>query len=391
MKSLKLSTFVQLLIIISLLIILGNLIPQKVKEVFYSISLTLKDLVLFVLPVLVFLCIFSGIISIKGKNAARFTIFLIGIVFLSNYIAVLIAYGVALLNLVNIDISVININSNNQLLPLWHINFPKLLSNNYSILLGFGLGIIVSFFSPSFIRKINSKVKYLISFFLETCFLQLLPIFILGFILKLKVEDALIQSLKFFLPLCILIILVYVLYIAILFAIVAEFNLYLWWRYIKNTMPAVAIGFSTMSSLIAIPLTINAAEKNTNSYSLSCLVIPTTVNIHTVGLAINIPLIALSILLGFGYELPSFITYTEFAVYFVLAQFGIAAVPGCGILFMIPLLESYLGFTSDMSAFIIAIYILFDPAETSTNILGNSALVILLRKFNRYIKMNIID
>jgi Na+/H+-dicarboxylate symporter len=178
------------------------------------------------------------------------------------------------------------------------------------------------------------------------------------------------------------------LYITLLFAIAAKFNFYLWWQYIKNTLPAAILGFSTMSSLIAMPLTMNATTKNTNSQDFSRLIIPTTVNIHTIGLAINIPLIALSILSNFDFKLPDFITYSEFAFYFVLAQFGVAAIPGCGILLMIPLLEKYLGFTDNMSALITAIYILFDPAETSTNILGNSALAILLSKYKKLFVRN---
>lgn len=53
---------------------------------------------------------------------------------------------------------------------------------------------------------------------------------------------------------------------------------------------------------------------------------------------------------------------------------------------MIPLLENYLGFTGEMSALIITIYILFDAAETSANILGNSALVITVSKATNFLK-----
>jgi len=99
-----------------------------------------------------------------------------------------------------------------------------------------------------------------------------------------------------------------------------------------------------------------------------------------VGLAINIPLMSLAIALGFGYEVPSFIIYSKFAFYFALTQLAAAGAPGCGILLMIPLLETYLNFTPDMSGLIVAIYILFDAAETSANILGNSLLAIVVSK-----------
>lgn len=122
---------------------------------------------------------------------------------------------------------------------------------------------------------------------------------------------------------------------------------------------------------------------------LSRFVVPLTVNIHTIGLAINIPLLALYILLNFANSLPSFSTYLEFAAYFVLAQFSVAAVPGCGVLLMIPLLETYLGFTNEMSALLIVIYVLFDPLETSANVLGNSIIIILLSQIkNKFFYKN---
>ena len=136
-----------------------------------------------------------------------------------------------------------------------------------------------------------------------------------------------------------------------------------------------------MSSLATLPVTLNAAEKNTGAIDISRAVIPATVNIHMVGVSIAIPLIALTILLGYGHPLPSFNHYCVFALNFVIAQLAVAAVPGGAILVMIPTLETYLGFTGEMSALITALYILFDPAVTISNVLGNSALVIFIAKW----------
>lgn len=380
--------FVQLLMILACVILFGDLLPKSLQAVLYSISLTLKGLLLFIIPIIIFLCLLSSVLSLRGKATISFMLIILSIVCLSNYAATMIAYGVASLDLVSIDISSINIDSDSELLPLWDIAFPELLSNNYALLLALCSGFFLFFFPDSLSHNISTKAKYLVSLFFDKFFIPLLPLFILGFIFKMQVEGMLFASLRLCVPLMILIVLTYILYITFLFAIVAKFNFDLWWQYIKNTLPAAIVGFSTMSSLVAMPLTMNAATQNTGSQDLSCLIIPLTVNIHTIGLAINIPLIALSILSNSGFSLPAFTTYSEFAFYFVLMQFGIAAAPGCGILLMIPLLEKYFGFTDNMSALIAAIYILFDPAETSTNILGNSVLTIALLKYKNilYIK-----
>jgi Na+/H+-dicarboxylate symporter len=49
----------------------------------------------------------------------------------------------------------------------------------------------------------------------------------------------------------------------------------------------------------------------------------------------------------------------------------VAAIPGGGIVVMLPILESCLGFNSEMLSLITALYILFDPVITSANVLGN--------------------
>lgn len=60
-------------------------------------------------------------------------------------------------------------------------------------------------------------------------------------------------------------------------------------------------------------------------------------------------------------------------MYFVLAKFSVAAVPGGGILVMLPILEAYLGLNGEMLSLITALYLLFDPVITCANILGNGA------------------
>ena len=89
---------------------------------------------------------------------------------------------------------------------------------------------------------------------------------------------------------------------------------------------------------------------------------------------------------SFGVADPSFLTYLPFAFYFVLAKFSVAAIPGGGIIVMLPILESKLGFTGEMASLITALYILFDPIITSANVAGNGAFAMLIHKITSYRK-----
>ena len=70
-----------------------------------------------------------------------------------------------------------------------------------------------------------------------------------------------------------------------------------------------------------------------------------------------------------------------FSLYFILAKFGVAAVPGGGIIVISPILESQFGFSGQMTPLIYALYMMFDPIITSVNIMGNGAFAIAFKKF----------
>lgn len=336
------------------------------------------------LPLLILNSLILSFSTIKGKKAVTLILGLLLVISISNYISTLVAYLVSSLGIISIDIASSITGSENHLKPLWDITSLELVPMNYVLLIGIISGLVLPLFPDSVFTRLIAISKKFNSIFLEKFFIPILPIFVAGFILKLQYDGILIQCIKYCLPLMLLIIITYTVYLVFLFLIVSKFDLSICKTYIKNSLPAAFIGFATMSSLAAMPLTIEAAEKNTDHSPISRIVVISTVNIHMIGLAINIPLLALSILSGFGYPFPSLLAYSVFAFFFVLAQFAAAGAPGCGILLMIPLLEKYFGFTNEMSGLITIIYILFDATETSANILGNSVLSIAISKVARF-------
>jgi len=388
---LKLTMPVQVAIVLVCVILFGDLLPQAAQALFYSISIVLKDLLLFILPILIFSCSFLSLSAIRNKKSLGLILIIVFIIVcISNYVATFIAYGVVSLKLLNLNIHSLNVINNEELMPLWHISLPEWMPSHYALLYGFICGGLSTFVPSHVSSKLNLYTQQFIAFFLAKLFVRFLPLFVFGFIIKMQCDGILTQTITYCLPLMLLISFTYLFYIGFLFAVIANFNFHLWIKYIQNVIPVAVTGFSTMSSLVTMPITINAAEKNTADPNIVRLIIPITANVHMIGLAINIPIMALSILLSFGYELPTLVTYCTFAFHFVFTQFAGAGVPGCGILLMIPLLETYLGFTGEMSALIIILYVLFDAAETSANVLGNSALVIVISKIYKALNVGCI-
>ena len=91
---LKKNVVLQLILIFLVVLLLGNSLPYSLKAFFYSISLTLNNLLLFVIPFIIFLCLFTSLSAINFGRSFWSILVLLGIVFISNYLSTLIAYFV---------------------------------------------------------------------------------------------------------------------------------------------------------------------------------------------------------------------------------------------------------------------------------------------------------
>jgi Na+/H+-dicarboxylate symporter len=272
----------------------------------------------------------------------------------------------------NFDLSIVMPEGNLGLKPLWSWELPKLIANDVMMFSGIILAIIFSKLLPEQVVKLASKIETIISIIL-TGMASTIPFFVAGFVVKLQHDNVMMVIIKDYYLIFAVIALAQFSYISLIYLFLNKMELKSYIANIKNMLPAAIVGFSTMSSISSLPLTIIGAEKNAKNKYLARMVIPATASIHLIGDCFAIPIFAYAVLKSFGIAEPSLINYMIFAFYFVLAKFSVAAVPGGGILVMLPILEKYLGFNADMMSLITALYILFDPVITCANILGNGA------------------
>lgn len=376
-NKLKLGLPLQLLTIVLFVLFLGNSIPLGLKSFFYALSLSLKEVLLFVLPFIIFSFLFSSLLSFKD-GALRLVLSLFGSVFLSCFLASFFAYGASLAFL---SPSTTGISQGPVLVeplePLWGFSLPQVLSNQYALLGGAFLGVLFSYSRPPILLRWSQKLKLWSLGFLKTVFIPFVPVFVFGFLIKLDHEDLLIGAIKTYGPIAALLVLVKVLYIGGLLAIASKGRWQRFCELVKNIFPSVLSGFSTMSSAATLPITLEGAIANTKEPVLAEVVVPATVNIHLLGDCIGIPFLAMATLLAFGESLPGLASYFTFTIYFVLSRFAIVAVPGGCVFILLPLIEAYLSFSGEMASLLATFTILFDPIFTAVNVAGNGAFAVL--------------
>ncbi len=364
-----------LLAIIGAIFLLDGVIPLEVKSQIFAISLFVKSIIIFSLPFIIFMLLFKTVAKLS-KGATKVILFVLLGVCCSNFLSTMISYQIGSI-VYHMDLSIAQPSDVAGLLPAWSQAVPSVASNDIALFSGLLLGIVMAMLNPQIAARVSSWFDIIISYAFKVL-TALVPLFIAGFVVKLnhdKVIHTIAQDYAFIFT---LVALSLAAYIACIYFVTSRFRMGSFLESMKNMFPAAIAGFSSMSSAAAMPLTILGAEKNSQNPTFARLAIPTTVNIHLIGDCFAIPIFAFAVMKNYGMQEPEFYNYLIFALYFVLAKFSVAAIPGGGILVMLPVLESQLGFTNEMASMITALYILFDPVITCFNVLGNGGFAMAL-------------
>lgn len=377
-----------LLATILLILSIDQFIPIYLKQFIYSLSLSVKSVIIFMLPLLIFMLLFKTI-SQLSKTATKMIFFILIVLCFSNFLSTIISCQIGSI-IYKFDLSIALPTGQIALMPIWSFTLPKLIANDHAMFAGIFVGIAFSLCKPVINPRISllfeKIVHYLLSMMLSII-TYVIPIFISGFVIKL-IHEQLIQTIIYDYSLIfILIAASQFIYIVGIYLASYRFCFKPCLQALKNMLPAVITGFSSMSSAAAMPIALVGTERNTKNSSLTRLGIPLTVNTHLIGDCFAIPIFAFAVMKNFHVVEPTFFTYSLFALYFVIAKFSVAAIPGGGIIVMLPILESKLGFTGEMSSLITALYILFDPVITCANILGNGGFILALNKLPVFSKL----
>lgn len=369
----KLTTLI--LIIVATLIIQPYL-PIAFQEILYALSLTIKEIFLFILPLIIFTFLFRMILELHIKAIGLLLILLI-LITSSNFITIILSYFISATFLPVVATQSITTDAL-HLRPYWLIEFPKLISNNLAILLSVVTGVISMYTIPREANKLSHTLISLSNFFLNKVMTPIIPIFIIGFITKMGFEKATFSVFKN--------------YSYILFIITASCILYtcLWyliltgrrfWIVLANMVPAVVTGFSTMSSAVAMPFLIVATEKNVGKSTILPTVIPSISSFHMVSDCLLLSVLSLGIYNTFYGFMPDFAHYLQLTVYLIIARFAMAGVPGGGAFVILPILKEHFEFTDEMGALLMTVYLIFDCVNTALNIFANGAFIIGFKTF----------
>lgn len=408
----------QLLICIFLAILTADYFDHTQTRFAFTLSCLLKEILVAVLPFVILSYISTALMGMQQK-APLLILFLLGFVFISNFICAIVAFeaGTFILPLITKVGAIKELAKTDDITPLFSLNLPTILAPQYAMIAGLIVGLILSFRKNSWVQKVLQNnlnpqaqkstdfvlstlenilvvIKRIMTLFLKKFFIPVLPIYVFGFVLKMKKEDTLSGLAEnygqVFLFTCIL----FAAYVVLFHFVSTGFKARETLKNLKNLVPAMITGFSTMSSAATMPLTLSATIKNTGDEKYSQLVVPLTVSMHAIADSLGIPIMALAIMVLSGVPLPSLQQFIVFAFYFVIARYSTAGIPGGGVLVSTPMTAAYLGLTPEMNMLLTTLYFLHDPVITVGNVVGVSGFGVLTRNIARklgLIKSELVD
>ena len=389
MRSTKLKKFfsnslLHIVLAMILCVYCAQSLPVNVIRFFLTISVCLKEILIFILPFLLFSFIAVALSAIP-REGLFFVLGLLIVVFISNFMNIMISGTVGFLVLSGSHAGQITDNGIN-ILPFFSLQLPKIISTTYALVIGIFTGLINSLWPNKYISKTIKAIHDAVLAFMKHIFVLLLPFFISGFLLKLVLEGKIAGFAAKNAAVCAKILCFLVLYLFLWLVVAASFKRSRAIEILKNIFPAMVTAFSSMSSAAALPMSLNAAEKNTGDKILADTVMPLTLNFHMVGDTIIVPTLALLVLLTFNHPLPDINNFALFGIFFILNKFAGGGVPSGTIMVTIPVLKKYLGFDDSMVAFIVALYGVVDPIATFGNVTANNLFVIIFQKIRKVVR-----
>lgn len=370
---------VQIFLICALYLILAPYLPKEAHRAFYTFSLFIKDLLIWLLPLSVGFFIAYAVSSFE-KKAPLFLLTLFLFEAISNGCSVWYAYfwGSGATHTIHPIQTQLLLD---HFTPLWRweVTKPSWWTADKGTIMGVCLGLIAIIAPPRF-RSFLAQGKRMGEIILTKFFSRLIPLFVLGFLARMHETQLLSQMASQYSSLLLWLILAILIYLTFLFILGSGLTSPSLLVRIQNLLPAAGISFSSGCSLSTMPWTIEGTAKNLNNKNLAQAIIPATTNIQQIGDCITNSFLCVILCYQFQGSIPDLYTWTLFSFSFILARFATAAVLGGAIFVMIPIYESTLHFTPEMISIILALNVILDPLVTCSNVVANGALCRIFEK-----------
>ena len=377
LKTLK-SLPVQLLISIVLGILTGLVLPEGVMTVVVTVKYILSQLINFCVP-LIIIGFIAPSITQMGNNATKLLAVAVTTAYLSSVLSAFMSMGAgyAIIPYLNIAANAKDLRELPEV--AFQLDIPQIMPVMSALVLSILLGLAAVWTKAKTITSMLQEFQEIVLKIVRRVIIPVLPVFIAVTFCALSWQGTITRQLPVFLIVVVIVLIGHYIWLAVLYGAASVYSRRSGIEVLKHYGPAYITAIGTMSSAATLAVALGCARKSKNlRRDLVDFGIPLFANIHLCGSVLTEVFFVMTVSgVLYGY-LPTAGRMILFC--FLLGVFAIGApgVPGGTVMASLGLITGILGFGSDATALMLAVFALQDSFGTACNVTGDGALTLIL-------------
>lgn len=381
MKKIKLGLFPKVLIAIAIGAGLGLIAPDVLVRILKTFNVLFAQLLKFIVPLLVLGLVTPSIANL-GKGAGKMLLTVVIISYVSTICAGLFSFGSATALLPHyLDVGELTPSADNAKVfePYIALKIPPLCDILTALVLSFMIGVGCIYMKGTALKTWFDEFGEIVKMTIEKVIIPLLPFYICTMICEMSATGKLATVMGSGVKIIatgVALSIVYLVIQYVIAGIIARKNPF---KCLWNMAPAYLTGFSICSSSAVIPVTLECSLKNGVNKEIADFTVPLCSTVHMCGSTIKLAVTSYAVAYMCGMDIP-----VALYLNFILLQ-GVAAVAAPGVMggvlmASVGLLETVLGFSPEMTALVMTIYLALDGYGPACNVTGDGAVTLIIDK-----------
>ena len=381
-KSFKLSKIgllPRIIIAIILGVVCGLFFPEWAVRCFVTFNSVFSHFLSFLIPLIIVGLVTPAIADI-GKGAGKLLLITALIAYadtvFSGYVSYFTSTGI-FPSLIDRTQAAQAVATAKELEPFFTIEIPPLLDVMSALIIAFVMGLGISFFESSTLKKGFDEFREIIAKTIEVALIPVLPLYIFSIFLNMSFTGQAWRIINVFIAIIGVIFVMHVLLLLLQYCVAGAISGRNPLKALYTMLPAYFTALGTASSAATIPVTLKQVKLNGVSEGIAGFVVPLCATIHLSGSAMKITACAVALLIMQGTPI-SIAQFTGFILMLGVMMVAAPGVPGGAIMAALGVLQSILGFTPEQQAVMIALYITMDSFGTACNVTGDGAIALVV-------------
>lgn len=377
----------KIVVAIVLGVLLGHVMPDFGVRLTNTFCALFDQLLRFLIPLIIVGLVTPAIAEV-GNRAGKMLLVTVGMAYVFTVFSGLFAYIFSTtlfpFALPSMGAAMFEFQSSvaNEYAPFFTIAVPPLMDVMTALVLSFMLGLGIAVTKAPALKRGFFEFKDIVTKTIVRVIIPLLPVYVFGVFLNMTAVGQVAYVLEAF-----------VLIVAIIFGMTVVLLLLQYTlagiitrrnplKLLRTMLPAYFTALGTSSSAATIPVTVHQTICNKVREPVAGFVVPLCATIHLSGSTLKITSCAVALMLMQGADFD-FAQMLGFVMMLGVTMVAAPGVPGGAIMAALGVLESILGFDSQLQTMMITLYIAMDSFGTACNVTGDGAIALIINRLHK--------